>query len=229
MQQQHKTGMTNAERANLARNSPGIFGRSGNSPSTGSAGIAILLFSLTGIIFLFLLFYFLSRLCTTKPMTVLDERSTVRKGLYKFNTMALHQYSPQTVLYPKRIYELQAEEGLFSGLPQLSLTHESSVLGSASLINPILSMIDFEGKEQWLRSIFQRTQEIEATENDHGNKLSYPYGKVSVAAQTALQCGRQLVRKLTGIDLDDVPVEKKVEQIITSQPHAYSNPEFVKS
>ncbi|KAI1713287.1 hypothetical protein Ddc_12048 [Ditylenchus destructor] len=187
----------------------GIFGRTiGGSSGTGN-GIAVLLLSLTGIIFVFLLFWLLSRMCGTRQQSA-GNNDHIRKGLAKFNEAAIHDYTPQSVLYPKRIYELQAEEGYFSQPPAFHYSQDS--ICSSNLLDPIINMIQITGKRDWLQSRLLRDT----------NNYDSVDANIAAPLRNAFQRGHQFVRKLTGAEFG-IPQKNPEEKPECRDPHGYMN------
>uniref|UniRef100_A0AC35GNT2 Uncharacterized protein n=1 Tax=Panagrolaimus sp. PS1159 TaxID=55785 RepID=A0AC35GNT2_9BILA len=100
----------------------GIFGRTSQPAGQSLASVFLLIFVLIGIVMILMLFYFLAKVCNGP-----DEE---RKGKIKTkNGKIIIQHPdkknekieiiPTKVPYPKRIYELQAEEGYYSCPPSI--------------------------------------------------------------------------------------------------------------
>ncbi|KAI6186987.1 hypothetical protein M3Y98_00192800 [Aphelenchoides besseyi] len=88
--------------------------------STGS--IIVFTFALSGILLVFLLFYFLAKICS--PADDLDSKdpqpvSNRPRQMSPRKLASAVQESPCHVLYPRRIYELKQEEGCYSSLPSM--------------------------------------------------------------------------------------------------------------
>ncbi|CAD5225602.1 unnamed protein product [Bursaphelenchus okinawaensis] len=106
-----------------------------NPPKASSASVIVFAFALSGIILIFLLFYFLSRICSPKAdddiKDVESSRNDSKQTFGKKSTID----SPRHVLYPKRIYEIQAEEGYYSSLPSITQS-ETSTCNSVVVLKP---------------------------------------------------------------------------------------------
>uniref|UniRef100_A0A1I7RWW8 Uncharacterized protein n=1 Tax=Bursaphelenchus xylophilus TaxID=6326 RepID=A0A1I7RWW8_BURXY len=95
-------------------------------PRASSASVIVFAFALSGIVLIFLLFYFLARICSPKSDEDLKEIESSRNDSKQTFGKKSTADSPRHVLYPKRIYEIQAEEGYYSSLPSITPSDTST-------------------------------------------------------------------------------------------------------
>uniref|UniRef100_A0A7E4W8Y6 Conserved protein n=1 Tax=Panagrellus redivivus TaxID=6233 RepID=A0A7E4W8Y6_PANRE len=113
--QMHRTSLD--EKLKTQFTGGGLSRPNGVNNASSLAGVFVLIFVLIGIIMVLMLFYFLAKVCNGSDREKKTPNGTIIVKHPGFGEIEVVQ---SRVAYPKRIYELKAEEGYFSCPPSLT-------------------------------------------------------------------------------------------------------------